>query len=111
MTNEELQKQLEIKTLECERYFNKVNFNLRITIKETKDNFCGNYGKNENLVEVRFCYSYPNKNWRVDVWGDDDFGIIFETKDRDEALSMFNKLCEMEFIEQEELYKLGFVNF
>ena len=46
--------------------------------------------------------------WRTAVWGNDDFGLEFDSIDQALALEMYDLLCDG--VTQKELLDLGFVH-
>lgn len=74
----------------------------------TTDNWYGNY--ENNTVKLVFYGNSICDNYRVAVWGNDAFGLYYDTKDKGTARVLFIKLKNKEYITQRELYDLGFVN-
>jgi len=49
--------------------------------------------------------------YRVSVWGNDDFGMDRDFTTHLEAKKMFNQLDRMSYINQKDLFDLGFERF
>lgn len=81
--------------------------------KETDENWFGNYEiDDKKLVKVMFTQTGPfppdNGEWRVCVWGTDDFGMEKDFIDHDEAMKCFQTVIQFDKIKQMELIRLGF---
>lgn len=74
----------------------------------TTDNFYGNY--DNNTVKLTYIGRLTDGRYRVTVWGNDDFGLIYDANDKGTAKVLFNKLKTKVNITLEELYNLGFIN-
>lgn len=61
------------------------------------------------LVEVSHM-KLSNGEWRVCVWGADDFGFDYDTKSGHRALRMFLLVIAMEAVSPAALKELGFVH-
>jgi len=93
--------------------------------KRTHDEWYGNYkmdvdydstGKqvDTKLVQVSLLKLNPYKEtptqWRVCVWGNDDFGMEKDHLDKAEALDMFHEVISWDFVNVGQLKSKGFVN-
>lgn len=80
-------------------------------MKKTQDDWHPNFEGNK--VRVRLIWLGPDyENYRVCVWGADDFGMEKDFIDGDNyvtALSTFQLLCMKEYVNIADLKKLGFV--
>lgn len=83
--------------------------------KETSDNWYGNFSiKNDarfvkaDLVMIKFFKLLDNKTYRVCVWGNDDFGMEYDTKDKDKAKKIFSKIILQPVLEKVYLEQMGF---
>lgn len=98
--------------------------NERIAVlKPTQDNWYPSYAvegsyngvRNQMMVEVKFhgnirCYdSKINPVWRTSVWGADDCGMDFDCETESECWDKFIQVLRMNFVNRDELIKLGFV--
>ena len=85
----------------------KINKDKRIeVIISTTDNWYGNY--DNNTVKLTYHGRLICGKYRVSIWGNDDFGLIYDTTDKGTARVLFNKLKTKSNITQRELYDLGF---
>jgi hypothetical protein len=80
--------------------------------KKTKDNWCGNYKIIDNrevfdLVEVSFMQLLSGE-WRVCVWGNDDFGVERDFKDQTAAFVVFQAIIQEEYVNKNTLLTCGF---
>jgi len=80
--------------------------------KKTSDNWCPNY--NYDFVMVSFCQTGPNPpingEWRVCVWGADDFGMERDFKNKDEAWQVFIEVISLDNVTIDELKLLEFIS-
>lgn len=80
-------------------------------MKRTQDNWYPNYpnGKVQlSLLRLRGC---PDKrNWRVCVWGYDDFGLERDFNSLAEAQPIFEKLERLSVLNKQDCYDLQFRN-
>ena len=81
--------------------------------KNTTDNWCPNY--HENLVQVTFHgniqpYIKDDPCYRVSVWGADDMGMEYDTKNENEAYTLFMQVIGLENVNIVDLTELGFVS-
>ena len=92
----------------------------KITVyKETQDNWYPVYrvkgwNNNLNLVCVSFTQTGPNPangdgQWRVCVWGEDDFGMERDYDDKSACLCMFHKVIGWKYVNQDKLNDHGFI--
>jgi len=81
------------------------------TLKPTNDDWHPNYPG--NLVKVSLTQTGPNPpingDFRVCVWGRDDFGMERDFKDRTEAQEMYRTVTNLSFVDKLALKSLGFV--
>lgn len=85
--------------------------------KLTDDDWHGSYiikgwhngVENPKLVTVTFTW-LTDGNWRVCVWGNDDFGLERDYANENEAWEMFQLLLEQEKVNTGWLKSNGFVN-
>jgi hypothetical protein len=84
--------------------------------KKTKDNWYPNYEERisgDSLVEVSFMKLYPSEeypeNYRVCIWGADDFGMEKDFVTENEAWVVFLEVIGLEFVNHRELEELGFI--
>lgn len=90
--------------------------------KLTQDEWYGSYKifgwhdgvQNPKLVAVTFCGNIsPHGDepvWRVCVWGNDDFGLEFDSPDEQRVKSIFLEILEMKYVNQQDLRDLGFIS-
>lgn len=98
---------------------------MRVNVfKLTRDNWCGSYrldhwhnGKEKPmLVEVIFNGNItahrPDEPpvWRTCVWGNDDCGMEFDCDTEAKAWNMFLQVVGLEYVDKDELIKLGYVS-
>jgi len=80
--------------------------------KKTQDNWCGNY-YNE-LVKLTFHGNItPYREiptYRVSVWGNDNMGMEFDTKNERTAHFIFQQVIGLEYVNKTDLIKLNFVS-
>jgi len=89
----------------------------RISIfMKTTDNWAGNYKinndrrhPNADLVEVSLILMRDG-DYRVCVWGNDDFGMEYDTESHTEAESLFFDLIRTGIITVSNLKQLGFIS-
>lgn len=89
--------------------------------KLTHENWNGSYkiegwydGTTDNkLLKVSFFKLLPPTpyptNWRTCVWGDDDFGMEYDSVTKEDAFARFMQVIHMEFVSKAALKDLGFV--
>ena len=85
--------------------------------KRTQDDWYGNYKiagdqRVSDLVEVSFMNLLPDQsttNWRVCVWGNDDFGLERDFENETVAWNIFLQVIGMKLVNQQALRDLGFV--
>ena len=87
--------------------------------KQTNDEWYGNYKIEDDcrvygLVEVKFTQTGPDPKyglgeWRVCVWGNDDFGMERDFIDEDEALNIFYQVIGWDYVNVDPLKTLGFI--
>ena len=86
-----------------------------IIFKRTNDWWCGNFIKDEVKVMYRgnLNSSRPHENpcYRIIVSGTDDTMMNFDTESEFRVKMMFEKLCQMDFIDYEDLDIMGFEMF
>lgn len=63
---------------------------------------------NEHAVKVR-AVRLRSGDWRVNVWGNDDFGLEKDGHTQEEAKALFDSL--QDYITQAQLEELGFARF
>lgn len=86
--------------------------------KRTQDDWYGSYytSHDEMLVECIFngniMQNFPGKLpiWRTCVWGTDDCGMEIDCTTEAEAWIKFLQVIGLEFVNRDELLKLGFVS-
>lgn len=81
--------------------------------KETKEDWAPSFimGARTKLLRVRFSEIIWNEpTWRVSVWGADDFGMEHDFSNESEAMDMFMVVIKMQYIEENKLRELGFIN-
>lgn len=93
---------------------------MRINVyKETDDDWYGNYrvegdDRVSNLVCVSFTQTGPNPpingDWRVCVWGNDDFGMERDFEDEATALNIFYQVVGWPKVNQILLRDMGFIS-
>lgn len=49
-------------------------------------------------------------NYRISVWGNDDFGLEKDSADLTTMRLLWRKISKMAIITQQQLYDLGFIN-
>ena len=82
--------------------------------KRTHDCWYGNYDNDEVKLIYHGDILQHQKNsgevplYRVSVWGNDDFGMTFDTTDENEAKELYILLSEKPFIDKEYLQSLKF---
>ena len=81
---------------------------------ETTDDWYGNYRIKDdqrvsNLVHVQFM-KLSNDQWRCCVWGNDDFGMEFDSWLEGEAWNKFIQIIGWKYVNKEPLKALGFVS-
>jgi len=88
------------------------------TFKRTQDNWYGNYkitgdARVSDLVEVSFLKLLNTEgselNWRVCVWGNDDFGLERDFEHEAEAWVTFLEVIGQEYVNQQYLRNNGFI--
>lgn len=80
--------------------------------KETKENWCGSYEMGDKLyLRVKFSWLMPSNQWRVGVWGNDDFGMTFDSESKDIALNTFYEVVKLQLVTQDKLEDMGFETF
>lgn len=62
----------------------------------------------DDTIEVTFHHSKYDYDYRITIWGSDDFGMEKICKNRLEALELYNKIID--YITKKELMNLGFIN-
>ena len=83
-------------------------------LKETHDYWYGNFGGDKvkliyhgNIVPpIERLNEIPL--YRVSVWGNDDFGMIFDTNNENEAKELYASLSKKSFIDKDYLQSLDF---
>ena len=90
----------------------------KITVyKETQSNWYPNYtlkGYNKMLVQINFgklltlSNSDNGFNYRVSIWGEDDYGLEKDFINRREAYECFTHIISMEYVNIQDLKNLGF---
>jgi len=79
--------------------------------KETSDCWYPNY--HGNLVKVIFnkLLTLPNEpeEWKVSVWGNDDFGMAKTFDNRNKAFECFIDVIKLKIIRYDELKETGFI--
>jgi hypothetical protein len=87
-----------------------VSMNRVDAFKRTSDEWYPNY---HELVKVSFCQTGPyppeNGDWRVCAWGNDDFGMEKDFRDREEAWACFLAVISLNDVTVDRLRELGFV--
>lgn len=86
--------------------------------KFTDDEWYGNYflnhrGIKTRLVKVSFLelrLHGDNKEYRVCVWGNDDFGLEKDSTNKDDQYKLFKKILKMNRVNKQPLMDLGFVH-
>lgn len=73
--------------------------------KKTTDEWYPNFPNDE--VEVSFLY-LNDGTFRVCVWGNDDFGMELDFESLIEAEDIFDKILDMDIVNKQDLYNLGF---
>ena len=83
--------------------------------KLTNDNWHKNhFGNKVKLMyhgDITPCNVGTHRTYRVSVFGNDDFGMVFDSCIEQEVLDMFFTLSQMKVINKEDLTKLGFKVF
>ena len=60
-----------------------------------------------NVVVLEYPHKYPTSpNYKVSVWGDDDFGLEKEYYTKKEALLVYDEICKLKFVEQAYLKRV-----
>jgi hypothetical protein len=90
-------------------------------LKPTQDDWYGTYElqgwfngvKNQGLVQVSFCgnISPPDQApvFRTCVWGDDDFGLEYDSPNEADAYNKFLQIIGMTSVDQQAVRELGFI--
>lgn len=88
--------------------------------KRTDDNWYGSYKIDEDsrvnmLVEVIFTQTGPdpkngNGEWRVCVWGNDDYGMEIDFTDETTAWNIYLQVIGWEVVNIDSLKSIGFIN-
>ena len=87
--------------------------------KETDDDWCGNYRvegdvRVSKLVCVSFIQLRPHPQdeaeWRVCVWGNDDFGMARDFEDETAALNIFYQVIGWPKVNMSLLRNIGFIS-
>lgn len=81
--------------------------NKRCCMVPTTDNWYPTY--DGGYVQVSLI-PLSDGTWRCCVWGDDDFGLDFDTEDRQKATEMYELVTAMPNVVVAHLKRLGFVN-
>lgn len=80
--------------------------------KLTNDNFYKNhFGNKVKLMyhgDITPCNVGTHRTYRVSVFGNDDFGMVFDSCIFKEVIDMFFILSQMKVINKEDLKELGF---
>ena len=87
--------------------------------KKTHDNWHGNHNGDEIVLRLSDDINRPFRNekpdigplYRVAAWGNDDFGMIIDIADEQEARELFDMLSKRSYIDKEDLDELGFDTF
>jgi hypothetical protein len=86
-------------------------------LKQTEDNWCGSYKMDGELfVKVKFGWTGPNPKigqgqYRVGVWGNDDFGMIKDFNTESDCVNMLMEVIQLPLVNIELLETLGFETF
>lgn len=81
----------------------------QVVYKKTTDDWYPNFP--DDQVKVILCQTGTTTRpgeFRVSVWGGDDFGMEIDSEDLNEAKMVFSLVKEMKIITKTELRKLGF---
>lgn len=83
----------------------------RITVfKETDEDWYPSYlCDNRKMVRVIFLKLFTGQ-YRVAVWGDDDFGMERDLDDFSDAWDDFERVISAPLVKRDFLTKLGFIN-
>ena len=76
-------------------------------MKPTTDNWSPNF--ENNMVLVSYIGKLTDGNFRVCVWGNNDLGMEYDTKQEKNAKEMFQRLSKKNIITQKKLLKLDFI--
>lgn len=83
--------------------------------KKSSDDWYGNYYTELVLIGFTHLIAIPSCNhteqWRVSAWGNDDFGMIKDFDNRDEAFNCFISVINLEDVTHDSLKELGFEIF
>lgn len=86
----------------------KLSYKTKIKVyKDTVDDWYPNFENNLVSVSIHPDNSYGNE-WRLSVWGDDDFGLEKLYKTEDAVLTEFMQIISKETIKQSYLKECGF---
>jgi len=81
--------------------------------KETDDDWFGNWPG--NLIEVSCSLNSPTLNerkfQRVGCWGNDNYGLIKDFDNKEDALNTFRQIITWSKVNQEDLFRIGFKEF
>jgi hypothetical protein len=86
-----------------------------IVYKETDDNWHGNFAISQNKAAVKVTLGQTGPNppyngqWRVGVWGNDDYGMVKDFSTEADAEITFIRLCKWKMINQVDLQLAGFI--
>ena len=78
-------------------------------LKKTKDDWYPNW--NHNQCKLIYVGELSDGKFRVACWGKDDFGIDKDFDNEKDAVEIYNKLKDYDFVNHQDLYDLGFANF
>jgi hypothetical protein len=90
-----------------------------VVYKPTQNDWCGNHtieigGEEIRLVRVSLIKMTPfmesKIEWRVCVWGNDDFGMDYDCIEKDEAMKIFQEVIALEYVNVVDLTSRGFIN-
>jgi hypothetical protein len=84
-------------------------------LKPTRDNWCSNFPNNQVEVTI-YCNMASGTNgcWhRVCVWGNEDCGMekdFFGEEQEKDALSVYAKVMNLDYVDFRHLKEMGFTN-
>jgi hypothetical protein len=96
-------------------------------VKNTQDNFCPNFNKNQVILKFHSCINHYEKYigsgrkkklnkdfkpiYRVSVWGGDDTGMDIDFDNPEEAKKLFNELKVLNYLNVDTLRSYGLKYF
>lgn len=79
-------------------------------IKPTQDDWYSNDIINGQKVVIVSCLGLITNDYRVCVWGNDDYGLEKDYSSRGEAIQIYRQIKRWKFVNKQNLKDIGFNN-